>query len=279
MIKRIIYMLVLAVAAAACSQSNFEPGEAAAPGAPGVYFAPTDGNTFMLYAGTTTNTVPLTLGRSDSRGDLRVDLEVAYADAALEMPASAFFADGESTAEITVGFKNAPEPRRRYRFGLTIPAALTRPYDTDPAGSTTLEASVVIVETSQADCTFWEFAQITGGNFSMEMVTVSDTEFLFPDFMNSGHAVTIRVDPSDNEISIDSDMGEYVPEYQDYWFYEPLYPGGDAAISYIYDSYVYYPGYSYYYDDADGRGIALSMYVYFADGTQGYDYFYINFPE
>lgn len=268
-----------AMAFTSCDDNDdFKAGQPTDPDSPAVGFSPDTEASYLITSTSDSYEVNLVVTRASSSGELTVPVEVVYAAEGLKIPLSVTFADGESETVLTVGAPDDARQSYRYSFSLTFPENMVD-YYSSTSGLAVIESALTIVDTKEANCYFYDFFSITGGYFSQDMIKLSDREYLFPDFFKSGYDVTIVVDPTNNQVSIRSALGEYEADYDDYYIGEPLYPGNGDASVYVTDLYIYYGSYSAYYSGPNGSGIYLNSYAYFSDGSSGYDYIYIEFPE
>lgn len=277
-IAKYLTIVAAGVMLTACSNDDdFTPGPATSPDSPEVYFSDATQAQYLLSTGEA-HTVEINLGRVVTEEELTVPIIANYVADGLTVPSEATFAAGEATTSITINVTDDYKLSTPYAFELALPDELVNYYSTTLPGTASISSKIVIVKPLVCSCYFYYYYSKLGKRFNMDMMIIGDNKYYFPDFMGCGYPVTINVDPSTNDITMNCEVGTYYEDYSDFYIDAPLYPGGDTAETYITDAYFYYPGYSVYFDDSSGRGLALNVYMYMADGSSDYDWCYIYFP-
>lgn len=274
-------LAVLALMTAACSDDDdYRPGTPTAADTPALYFEPETPSSFFFQTGQSDYSLDITVYRAHGDDELTVPVKVLYAAPALIIPQDITFEAGQNSTLLTLNI--AGEQNRngvRYDFALTFPDQYLDNYSATLPGIGRVQSAAIVADPEIAICSADTFYDELGGDSEMKFMRLSDTEFYFPDFFNTGQPMTITVDPSSYDISITSTLGYYSDDYQDYVIEDyPVYMGGSAATTYISYMLIYYPGYSYYYQTEDQEGICLSVFMMLADGSEDYDYIYIDFP-
>lgn len=273
--------MVICLLSSCDDDDNYSPGPEAGENCPVVYFSADNETTIIFRSASDVRSVDIVVKRLYAEGALQVPVDVVSSDPGLTIQQLASFGDGEDSAVITVTAPDDMALSQRYNFSLSLPDEYVDPYrKVDGAGQ--FSGSVVLVESEIVKCCFYYAFDKTGGYFDQEAMRMSDTEILFPDFMDSGFEVTAKIDPVSNYVTLESEIGYYDMGYDDYVIEYPLYPGNGQAQTWVDYTYVYYGGYSMWFSGSY-EGFYLNSYCYFGDGTEAWEYIYFyfggNYPE
>ncbi len=190
--------LVAALAMASCSDDNGEdqpgngPDPIVVPDTQGAHFDETNETSAILIASEAGREVIYTLTRNTSEGDLTIDLEVISATEGLNVPTSITFANGSATAQYVVSAPASAKEGDTYSFEVSIVNA-----DEFAQGATRFSATISFPIKHYAR--MWFTGLVADYGYFLNEVYELDGSYLFPNFLESGTAVTVRYDKSLSE--------------------------------------------------------------------------------
>lgn len=271
---KISLLMALVAGLTACTDDantgDYEGGNQYVANSVQAYFASGNAASFVHESDDEQDTI--TVARLNTQGAATVPVNIEYVDtAAITIPSSVTFADGESTAPLVVSIKGL-EKKREYGFKVSIPEEYAANPYVEKDGTNSYEASEIISTWVLVKDQVKIYAQGESGfpTFYSQMYQLEGVnKFYLTDFMGTGTRLDFTINGSFNAKDVDQSSGELVPS-------------GDLIYSYT-DSYGYKNYYLYFGTDAAGEDV----WNWKASGTSfeyfywygGEDYSYIDFTE
>jgi hypothetical protein len=291
--KYAILTFMVAPAIVGCDDDDtYIVGPVVAEDCPNVYFTEGNSNYAMYTPIDVPSTINIEMKRGNTNGTLTVPV-TATLNKALTAPASVTFNDGEATAYYPISISGSLESGVDYTYSLSVPDEYIDFYTTkDGAGR--FDGKFVIA--SEVSFSVYVQDQASGYKnlfpaFSQKAYEVTKTNYVIPDFLGSGHAVTVGKD-SAGKLSLTGES-DYSYDYSSsscIWLNGPMYCGTNPGENdtFLYGMYVYYGSYSgWSYDSSwwtDNPGFYLNCQFYYttptlwqSDSYNGYDWGYIYF--
>lgn len=280
-----LFVSALALAAAGCSDDDWEPGPDTDPACMGVYFGEISSYD-MTIGPDDSRLIPVTLGRGRSDEAATVALTVAQKPEGVVIPESVSFEAGQQTATFYIDLENMPS-KSSGTVSLTLPPDMISPYAAG-TGELTFKVSV-----SGAWIPVAEDVVLTSGGAYPDMTTRllyldGTNTFKIPDFFGSGLDLTFEMTnpgngwtyfkPTSNFIDANTayaDFGWGAYPYAGGWFlYDtanaeyPYWSPDNATFPEIYllefeDSYCYM---QLIQDENNTGFISMEPYLYYYEG-------------
>lgn len=287
---------------------NYQPAEKVAANNLGAYFASSNVADEIItpeeYA--SRPSVDLVVKRKNTKGAASVDIVIDRADPEFDIPGYVDFKDGDSTAILTVGYKNL-EQKKTYKLSIHLQEKTTNPYEkvdgSDKFNYSLMVARwVKVVEQGTFYCQDTRLPQVKSDIYQLE----GQNKFRIENFLGSGIDLSFYIIPKDASgtwttsafsasdkttwSGIFMPLDHYLndPDGYSYWWlmnndesdYMSWTPeGSDVGISYI---NFYKDTTSDDYGPIDMNGSSSSYagyiipYIYFSDGSEsGYTYVYM----
>lgn len=279
---------------ASCSDddNDFTPGPDVAADCPAAYFS--NENSSAIVVGSDDSTLVVTVKRADTIGTVTVPIEVEKKVGDLDIPESVTFADGDSVAELIIGFDN-------YETGMTFTLKIADGYSNPYLivnGSSSFTGTLTQVNKICDVYYTGRFSSVRGSAiYQYEGIN----QFMWRNFLGSDIDLTFMVNTTHSGATFDPNnvktlMGDIVPldyYYQDEWGYHFVENGTDSTyitwtpqgqtqpVTSFYFYGYYGASYSYILFDPDiygygyGYGYFWSAYV----NDEGYEniYFYLYY--
>ncbi len=298
-----------AISFSSCSNDdNYQAAEKVAADNLGAYFASSNAAEEIItpeeYA--SRPSVDLMVKRKNTKGAATVDVIIDKADPEFDIPASVDFKDGDSTAVLTVGYKNL-EQKKTYKLSIHLQEDTANPYE-KVDGSYKFNYSIMVarwlkvVEQGTFYCADSRLPQVYSDIYQLE----GQNKFRIENFLGSGIDLSFYIIPKDasgtwttsafsasdrttwsgifmplDHYLNDPDGGSYwwlmTDDESDYMGWTP--EGSNVGISYI---NFYKDTTTDDYGSIDMNGSTSSYagflipYIYFSDDTtSGYTYVYM----
>lgn len=293
--KRLLNILGICLAAVVVTSCDdgvpcYEQGEMTIDNCMTVYFD--SDNTSENIVSPDDKSVTLKVSRLNSADAASVPVEVISGDVALQFPATVDFAAGENTAEYKISL-NGLQSKINYPFEIRIAEEYADHY-TKVDGTTFFKGNVLQadwIKYQEGVKFYWtsNFKKVTSDIEQLE----GQNLYRIQNFMGSGHTIEYKLgDYSTSGIAEIIPVSGYLKantSYQSCWYlydedsqrYISWTPEGSTkGISYlmILTEYYGYGLYTYYYNPDEDQKKSYSGhygyfygYVYYSDGTQGYN--------
>ena len=196
-----------------CSDDDdYAPGNPAPDNCMGVYFDAGNAAEFILTPDQ--ETVDVKVCRKDAAEAASVPVKVEYTDtAAIQVPATVEFAQGEKEATLTISVKGLT-PKKKFGFKIDVDEAYADPY-TKQDGSTVLQSSVLVSQWTKV----LENVQFYYAGFTDLPVTYSDiyqlegvNQFYITNMLGSGADLYFKINGTFNADNLADCSGELVPD-------------------------------------------------------------------
>lgn len=286
-IRYILPMLCAALFCAACSDDddNWQAGPNVKDGCQQVHFAAGNDINAVLIPDGTAQQIELTAERNTTAGALSVPLTTVSADQGLTIPQTVEFADGDSTATITITAPADAAQGSSYKYELRIDGIETDPY-ADVACGTKLSGAIFFPTSKRAK--MWiDGKENILGYWGLDVYDLGDDGMMIKNWMDSGIDLMIATTETANgtELSFSSPQwvnsnidpdATYAGCYYYYFYhwdtgvYDTFYPHGQDSPLNITCLYLYSgDGYSIY-NNAEDRYELMAQTLELNDGTLWY---------
>lgn len=170
---------------------SFEPGPAVSASCQQVHFDSSNATTMLMSALAADHTATYLIVRNSAAGPLTVPLQVHSASDGVVIPESVTFADGDTTAVLSVTLPQQVAVGTSYDFDVELLGENVNPY---LSGAVRFSASIAFPKVHSARMNFYTYDDL--GYFQQDCYELGGGRLLFPDFMHSGTDVTLLYDGS-----------------------------------------------------------------------------------